>query len=420
MDLKSDQLLDVLSRLMNSPKNKKGQKTLQLQAKTIFDKVKLPKPKANGFDYVVFKPFYDAIASENGLDKLSIQIEKKENTIVFIDGVYQETLSDAPCSIEKLSENGLFSPLTNKIGLETLSSSNNPFVSFNYALDSDGIFIRFNKDQQVKQPITIVNFLTENKESNLSFRLHIHLAQNAKASIYMLHQPLKANIPFNLLTHIQVEKNAQLELIEKSQNNTLGLHQAFVEVKESGTFELKQINFTPKLFRGDYTVKLKEMFADAKLYGINITQDQNQTHFFAEVQHLEEETTSYQQIKNMSFDHSRTSFEGKIFVDAKAQKTKAYQLNQNLVLSEKAANFSKPNLQILADDVKASHGATFAKLDEEELFYLQSRGVSEKEAKTMLTKSFVFEFLDLIENQDLKAELDQEINLFLKRRLCEA
>ncbi len=419
MDLNSDQLIQSLTRLMSSPKTKKGQKTLQMQANSAFSKVQMPQAKSNGFDYVILKPFHEALISQGIFDQPAIQIERKENTLVFIDGIFQENLSDAPCSIEKLSDNGLFAPLTNKIGLETLSNSKNPFVSFNYALDSDGIFIRVNKDQIIESPIHIVNYLTENKESNLSFRIHIHLAQHAKATFYLLHQPLKPNIAFNLLTHIHVEKYGVLKLIEKSQPNTLGLHQAFVEVKEHGYFELKQVNFTPKLFRGDFSVKLKEIYSEAKLYGLNITNENHQAHFIAELQHLDEETTSYQHIKNMSFDRSRTSFEGKIFVDSKAQHTQAYQLNQNLVLSDKAANFSKPNLQILADDVKASHGATFAQLDDDELFYLQTRGIGVQEAKMMLIKSFFKEFIDLIEDEGIKQEMYQDMNHILKRRLCE-
>ena len=93
-------------------------------------------------------------------------------------------------------------------------------------------------------------------------------------------------------------------------------------------------------------------------------------------------------------DGAKSSFEGKIYVKDIAQKTEAYQLNKNLILSENAAAYSKPNLEIFADDVKASHGATFGKLSDTEMFYLKSRGIEEKKAKQMMIKAFCNEILE--------------------------
>ncbi|NBO23792.1 MAG: SufD family Fe-S cluster assembly protein, partial [Chlamydiae bacterium] len=188
-------------------------------------------------------------------------------------------------------------------------------------------------------------------------------------------------------------------------------------LKQEAKFNFFEINTSAELYRNEINIYLKEKQSDANLYGLNLMTENHEAHFFANVEHLAEETTSFQQIKNISFDRSRTSFEGKIFVDPIAQQTKAYQLNQNLVLSEKAANFSMPNLQILADDVKASHGATFAKIDEEALFYLQSRGVSLKKAKSLLIKSFVNELVDLIQDEELYTELKKQIDEIVDRYL---
>jgi len=123
-----------------------------------------------------------------------------------------------------------------------------------------------------------------------------------------------------------------------------------------------------------------------------------------------------QLFKGVLNDVSQSSFEGKILVRQAAQKTEAFQLNNNLILSGRATANSKPNLEIFADDVKASHGATMGQLDDAQLFYMKTRGFSEEEAKSLLVYAFCKEVLDLITVPSLFKEVSQRAQRYLKRK----
>ena len=413
----SSSLTEAINRLMEASNQSSSAKGLQIAAKQMLNTCGLPQTKAPGFDYVLTAPFYNAIEAmqkeENQLNRLA----KQEFQIVFIDGVYSEECSSVPFKVEPIAKSKKFDAYLNKIGHELLSQGTNGFVALNYSLDSHGIFVRLEKGAVIDTPIKVFFIKKDGSYSNLSQRIYFHIPQDAKVQLQFFHQG-KETIPTSLITHFQLEENASVELIEVIEDSAIGLHHQFVEQKAKSSFQYKYVNLSSSFYRIECHVKLKELQAEAKIYGLNLTKQKQQAHFFANVEHLAEETTSYQHIKNLSFDTSRTSFEGKIYVAPQAQQTKAYQLNQNLVLSEKAANFSKPNLQILADDVKASHGATFTRLPDEEVFYLQSRGISEKQAKIMLINSFAKEFLELIDDQILNKQLEVKIQRLLESVSC--
>ena len=389
---------------------------LQSQARNNFRSEGLPKNKSHGFDYVNLKPFF--INLEKDVSKEGELPERKDNQIVIIDGEYCKELSSHGFRVEKQADCRLFEAYINKVGHEILAKSKNSLVSLNFSNDSDGIFVRIEKGFKSDTPIKIYNIVTKSGLKNLTNRIYFHCGAQSKLNLQLIHQSASDELVHNLVTHIQVEKEADIDITELTSDQFVGFHQLYVDVREKGNFKHKQVNFSPLLFRSDVSCYLREENSSVNLYGLNILQNSAQSHFFALVEHLAENTTSYQQVKNLCFDNSRTSFEGKIYVDPIAQQTKAYQLNQNLILSDKSANFSKPNLQILADDVKASHGSTFAKINEDELFYLQSRGIGKDYAKAMLVKSFVVEFLDQINDQALLEELEEIIKHILESKLC--
>ena len=145
-----------------------------------------------------------------------------------------------------------------------------------------------------------------------------------------------------------------------------------------------------------YTVSLNGEGASAELRGLLDLSGKEEGHVDVLMEHHAPHCRSRQHFKFVLQDQSRSSFAGKIYVHQAAQKTESYQLNQNLLLSDEAFASSKPNLEIFADDVKASHGATFSQLNAEELFYFRSRGFSEAEAKELLRKGFCQEILNFL------------------------
>lgn len=154
------------------------------------------------------------------------------------------------------------------------------------------------------------------------------------------------------------------------------------------------VNRGAKALRQDYRVDLVGEMADAKLSGLSLLSGLKQCSTNVLISHIAPHTTSMQLFKAVLDDFSQGSFQGEIFVAKEAQKTQAYQINKNIILGKRAIANSKPNLQIFADDVKASHGATISQLDENVLFYLKSRGVSADAAKRLLLDAFCKEITD--------------------------
>ena len=140
-------------------------------------------------------------------------------------------------------------------------------------------------------------------------------------------------------------------------------------------------------------MQLSDTNSEANLQGLAHLSHSNQHHTHVMVDHIAPESRARQHFKNILKDKSQSSFEGKIFVRSAAQKTESYQLNNNLLLSDDALAQSKPNLEIFADDVKASHGSTIAPLNAEEIFYLRSRGFTQMEAEKWLTFGFSHELI---------------------------
>jgi Fe-S cluster assembly protein SufD len=152
--------------------------------------------------------------------------------------------------------------------------------------------------------------------------------------------------------------------------------------------------------------------ATAKLQGVTLVKDQRQTHTHVFMGHEAPHTHSSQLFKTILNGSAKSSFEGKIFVCKEAQKTEAYQSNHNLLLGQSALAYSKPNLEIFADDVKASHGATISKLKESEMFYLKTRGLSQEMAKKLLLFAFSQEIISQVPYPHLRAAMEAQAEVF--------
>lgn len=211
---------------------------------------------------------------------------------------------------------------------------------------------------------------------------------------------LLRNVPQKEGTFVYVPPNCEVEFEGKG-HVQLYLGQG-ARAKISGknlsiAANLKKDSFLKMvLFPENVSVKveLAEEQAEVQLFGLAKLKDKEQSHVNILIEHQAPNTRSRQLFKNVLFDQSKATFEGKIYVHSIAQKTQAYQRNSNLLLSDEATAHAKPNLEIFADDVKASHGATFGQLDEEEMFYLRSRGLSRQDAQEWLIDGFCKEILD--------------------------
>jgi len=412
LEEREEALFDLLSREGEI----KSQRSFQKIAKEAFISDGLSKIKEGGFQYVLWKPVLEILESLKTAKKNAESLQKEPSTIKFFNGIFLEECSDFPkdlMQVTHLKDPASLSQFLNKQSMEVLQNETSPFVHLNFALDSYGILISLKKFTKIDTPVKLV-FLTDGmSQENLSSRVFIYLAEGASLDIEIVHEASATPSFVNHLTICQIEEKAVLNVSEEVSEGHALSHHIRVMSKENSQFNWVTFNANAAFFREDVKIALKDKEATSHYTCLNLTKQSHQAHQLTEVLHLAENTYSHQHVKNLSFDSSRTSFEGKIFVDKIAQKTQAYQLNQNMILSEKAANFSKPNLQIFADDVKASHGATFTKLSEEELFYLKSRGLDEKTASSYLLLGFIEQILLKVESESSREALRAKFKVML-------
>ena len=216
----------------------------------------------------------------------------------------------------------------------------------------------------------------------------------------------KSQYSSNSFIDCALDESAHVNLTLLSDQDSTGHHFFALRatLKESSVFKSYSVTKGGATSREDYVVRLLGEGADASLYGAWSLRGQRQHHVNVFMEHVSPNCTSMQKFKGTLSEAARSSFEGKIYVHKEAQKTVAYQTNNNLVLGEKASANSKPNLEIFADDVKASHGTTIGQLDEEQLFYFTARGIPKDIARNLLMQGFCQEIVNLIEDPKLREE----------------
>ena len=213
------------------------------------------------------------------------------------------------------------------------------------------------------------------------------------------------------LVDVQVESGVELTIYETAKierENSVFFHTQG-NIKGEGSLHHRSGTTGCKLFRNEIKTFLLEKDARCSLEGFWNGKGSDSIHYHVHCSHLAEETASRQHYQGVAADSARASFEGQIYVDSVAQKTDSYQLSKHLLIGEKARGFSKPNLEVFADDVVASHGATVAALDEEELFYLTSRGIAKEQAASLLKRGFISFFFDKVEQESVRETLMQMV-----------
>ena len=264
-----------------------------------------------------------------------------------------------------------------------VAAEEDPFALLNAAHSKEGLFVYVSPDQKKRA------VLSHRGEAGMLYpRFFVHVGRNSELHLTFNQFGEMANRFFDftleenakLFVHFSSFANAQLDTIRGS-------------CKRDSFFKSVSVQQASAFLRQDYHFSLDGVNACCELYGVSKAE---QAHTYVLMKHCAENTRSSQKFKAVVDEKQRASFEGKIFVEKQAQKTDAYQMNQVLLLSPHAKAYSKPNLEIFADDVKASHGATVGQIDPEEIFYLQSRGISKKDAKKLLIEGFIQEIINEI------------------------
>lgn len=294
------------------------------------------------------------------------------------------------------------------------------FASINTLFAQDGFFAYIPENVTIEKPIQIINILNSEINTFSQQRNLIVAGKNAAARIVVCDHTLSSVRFFsNMLTEIFIDENASLDFykIQNQHNGSSIVSNVFISQQQYSHLHTNTITLHGGLVRNNLKVKMEGRFCEANLYGMYLADKNQHVDNFTEVEHLYPDCTSNELYKGILDDTATGAFSGKILVYKNAQKTQAYQSNKNLLLTSEARMRTKPQLEIYADDVKCSHGAAVGQMDMEALFYLRSRGIGEKEARTMLMFAFCHEIVQQIRINELKLSIDHLVDQRLRGEL---
>ncbi len=289
-----------------------------------------------------------------------------------------------------------------------------PMVALNTMLANDGaaLHVPANFDGGVVQLVSLAA-----GDGDFHPRHSIRLARGARLTLVEISAG-HGNYLLNTVAEMHVAEGAHLTHIRLQDEAVTAFHVSttYADVKEGGTYDSFTLNLGARLSRTEVHADLSGSGAIAHLNAVQILTGSQHADFTTVVGHTAPNGTSRQTVKNVLAGKSRGVFQGKIEVARDAQKTDGYQMNQALLLSPDAEVDSKPELEIFADDVKCSHGATVGELDAEQMFYLRSRGIPDSEARSILVRAFLAEALDAVANDTIRGRLETAVEQWWERQ----
>ncbi len=344
--------------------------------------------------------------------------------VVIVNGHFNQDLSAGLDQIKGLKIIGLKNALESDAKLiethlgQVVDIENYTFTGLNTALFEDGVLIHVEKETVLENPIQILYLSIGEEQSNAHHPRSLFLVeQEAKAKILETYASLNDQTTFsNGVTEVILGENSQLEHVKFQRENSDSYHIGFIGVRQEANsrYLSDNITFGGALTRNDIHLWLGGSGIDSTLNGLYVINNEQIVDNHTRLDHAVEHCHSFEVYKGVIDDKASGVFNGKIFVHQDAQKTDAKQSNQALLLTPTASIHAQPQLEIFADDVKCTHGATVGYLTEEPLFYLRSRGIPEKEAKAMLIYAFANEVIEKISIEAVKK--DVELLLYQKLR----
>ena len=307
--------------------------------------------------------------------------------------------------------------LIQKYYAQLANTEEDPLVALNTAFAKDGYFLYIPKNVVIDKPIQLINLLKTEKDAFVTQRNLVVVEPGASAQLILCEHTLNLNTYLsNSVTEVFVGANAQLEYytLQNEHNKSASLGSVFVQQEQDSKVTAHTSSLHGGLIRNNLKFILNGENAEAHLYGMSFIDRKQHIDNFTQVVHAKPHCLSNQVYKNVLDDESTGAFAGRIHVVRDAQKTNAFQRNNNLLLTDKATMQTKPQLIIDADDVKCSHGATVGQIDQEALFYLRARGIDEDKARLMMMNAFAHEVIQEIKVEALRERIDDLVDKRLK------
>jgi Fe-S cluster assembly protein SufD len=319
---------------------------------------------------------------------------------VILNGYYSEKLSKLTGAYQVGSLANSKQPVLN---------SSDPFAQLNNALWNDGISVQ--AISPTTRPLFILNINDGNQPQAIHSRLKVIVEKEASASIIQKSITVGSSPVFQTLSEdIEVKDNGRFDFFKiQNTGNIIEVCNTSIEQKDSSHVNTFTLTLDGKLVRNNLSISIDGERCESHFHGLSLLKDETIGDHHTVVDHRKPNSFSNELYKCVMDDRSKGVFNGKIFVRPHAQKTNAFQSNRNILLTDQATINTKPQLEIWADDVKCSHGCTTGQLDDEALFYLQSRGIGKEDARAMLLYAFAMQTTEFVTAGPLKACIDSLI-----------
>jgi Fe-S cluster assembly protein SufD len=362
-----------------------------------------------------------ALAKDDGLASF-IYEEARQSRLVFVNGMLRQELSSLaalPDGVVAMDlREALRSSQYEAIVRQHLEhhAEKNGFAALNTALFTSGLFLKIPRGISIDAPIHLL-FIGEGLDEiapPAAFpRVLIVAEENSAATIIESYvSPNERSVYLtNAIVDLSLEDGARLQHCKIQRESMGAFHVATTraELGANSSYHTTTINFGAAISRHDIDVQMDHEGAECAVDGLYMVDGSQHTDTHSVIDHRQPHCTSHQLYKGILDGKSRAVFNGKVFVRHGAQQTDARQTNKNLLLSTDARVDTKPQLEIFADDVKCTHGAAVGQIDEEELFYLESRGINPTLARNMLTYGFAEEVIEKIGVESIRRELDEAV-----------
>ena len=350
--------------------------------------------------------FYNDYSIENKIDSSIFIDDLEHNKIIFINGRIEKI--DFSYEDKKQIEIIEDSYTNDK------SENNNSLIDLNIALSNKHSKILIKKGYSFKKPLIIYHLTNEKmKSKNINLRLDFELEQNSSLKLIDFFSDDSEKNFMNIFYNFNLDRDAILKnyKIDKSLNKNLKYSFNNINQKQNSISETFIFSAGSDYFKNEINCNLKGEYSSAFINGIFSLDDNKQHEIRTTINHLVENTKSYQLIKSVLGKNTKSAYQGRIYVDSKAQKTDGYQLSKAILLDETSEFNAKPELEIYADDVKCSHGSASGSLDDNSIFYLMSRGLNYKQAKGLLINGFLLDVIEKITDAEIKDLLKKMIGL---------
>ncbi|WPP52224.1 Fe-S cluster assembly protein SufD [Catalinimonas niigatensis] len=399
----------------------------------------LPSNKSEAYKYTPItrrleKQFSSLDLTKSTVPEISAELEKEiqsillnieANHLVFVNGHYVEALSSIISPQEELTLMPLhkaFSGQNNVIETyfgKQADIKSDPFIALNTAMAHQGVFLHVPKGKVVKKPV-LTYFFSDTSAGNITAHprnLYV-IEENAQVqlmeSFHTLGEAASYNNP---VTELVVKEAAHVHYYKYVNESALAYHTGTTQLLQARNSHFHGVNVSLKgnIIRNNANAVLDAEHCESHLYGLYMLDGQSHVDNHTSVDHRKANSFSNELYKGIMDDSSKGVFNGKIFVRPNAQKTNAFQSNNNILLTNEASIDTKPQLEIWADDVKCSHGATTGQLDSEQMFYLQTRGLSKIQARAVLLKAFAGDVIQHVKIDVLREAIEQVISKRLEK-----